>query len=221
MTEFLLFSCVHTIEETLSSLRPAPTSIHVSVVSQSVTVAHSKELSPLLIKNEIEDAGFDIATTPLAGPSRLPDSSFSSSLLSGRRQKHVDQCYMCRNDLEGKHSHGGSQDSLASSSPEKRSEPQHIAIPTTTEESQPFHLTLSVGGMTCAVSSSILQTISIRIGFYLSCRKYTHYPSIIFSRAVLRSLRLCPNFLAFPTFRSLYCLTLRRLLCRTGTFLAL
>lgn len=144
---------MHTIEETLSALRPRPTSIHVSIVSQSVTVTHDKDLSPRLIKQEIEDAGFDIATTPLAGPSRLPDSSFTSSS-NGRRQRHVEQCSMCRSELDGDHAHGESQAPLAGSSPEKYDGSRTIAIPTTAEEPQAFHLTLSVGGMTCAVSPS-------------------------------------------------------------------
>ncbi|KZT24526.1 hypothetical protein NEOLEDRAFT_1067396, partial [Neolentinus lepideus HHB14362 ss-1] len=89
-------SCVSTIEDTLDTLSPHPTLIHVSIVSQSVTVHHHRDLAPTVIKHAIEDAGFDIVATPAAtevteGPSLSRSVSNLSGLFS-RRRKHVEQC---------------------------------------------------------------------------------------------------------------------------------
>ena len=59
-----LSSCVSTIQDALSSLSPAPSSVEVSIVTQTVTVRHPHNLSPSLIKSTIHGEGFDIVSTP-------------------------------------------------------------------------------------------------------------------------------------------------------------
>ncbi|OCH90972.1 hypothetical protein OBBRIDRAFT_695497, partial [Obba rivulosa] len=91
-------SCVHTIQETLSGLSPPPLEVDVSIVTQTVTVRHPPELSPIAIKVALDEAGFDIAATPTDEVIDGPPSSFSrslshlSTLLAGKLRKHVEQC---------------------------------------------------------------------------------------------------------------------------------
>ncbi|KZT12583.1 uncharacterized protein LAESUDRAFT_639225, partial [Laetiporus sulphureus 93-53] len=90
-------SCVRTIEDALSSLSPAPNSVDVSVVTQTITVRHSTELSPPAIRTAIDQAGFDIVGTPTDSSER-PSLSFSHSiaqlpaLITSKSKKHFDQC---------------------------------------------------------------------------------------------------------------------------------
>ncbi|KAI0315980.1 heavy metal translocatin [Amylostereum chailletii] len=136
-------SCVQTIEETLSCLDPQPTSVQTSIVSQSVTVQHPQQLSYASIKAAIEDAGFDIATQPIAGPSKPPTGS--------RGARHVEQCTMCQTQL---HPHSV----IASEPYTSQSEPE---VPPAVSKDKianhtPCTLTLSVGGMTCASCTSAI-----------------------------------------------------------------
>ncbi|THH19785.1 hypothetical protein EW146_g1467 [Bondarzewia mesenterica] len=158
----LLNSCVHTIHETLKSLSPPPTDIQVSIVSQSVTIHHSKDLYPQAIKDALEDAGFDIPSTPIAGSSRYPDELLSpASFLTGKRRKHVDQCSMCQHQVEGHRDNIGEEDYF----------PGHFIFSDNPSTEKPqaasdrgegqYQLILSVGGMTCAsCTGTITQALS-------------------------------------------------------------
>lgn len=92
---------MHTIQDALSSLSPPPTSVDISVVTQSVTVVHPLELSPSLVKSTIDDAGFDLVETPnedATQPSLSLSQSLSRipSLLTARRRQHLSYCAQCR-----------------------------------------------------------------------------------------------------------------------------
>ncbi|KAI0053619.1 heavy metal translocatin, partial [Auriscalpium vulgare] len=148
-------SCVQTIDESLQSLSPPPSSIHTSIVSQTVTVHHPPELSSQTIKAAIEDAGFDVAAGPPAGPSRPTVLPRSSSFAIWRTQKHVDQCEMCRDELE----HQTHPDTMVASS-----ENRTVKISVPSEKQNPLppasetscRLLLSIGGMTCASCTSAI-----------------------------------------------------------------
>ncbi|VDB90090.1 unnamed protein product [Peniophora sp. CBMAI 1063] len=124
-------SCVETIDETLSNLEPPPYSVQTSIVSQAVTINHPAALLYANIKSALEDAGFDIATEPIPGPSRpLPHRT-----LTHRRERHFQQCSMCQKNLPAHDHH--EQSSGAS-------------------EFGSCVVSLSIGGMTCASCSNTI-----------------------------------------------------------------
>ena len=134
-------SCVRTIQDTLQILVPSPHSIHVSILSQCVTVHHPTGLSPLAIREAIQDAGFDIADTPGASQLRLSDTLDSSSR-SQKAAVHLEQCQYCQHELK--------------SALETSSIQQLTSETTAIRMDGPLRLSLSVGGMTCAACSSTI-----------------------------------------------------------------
>jgi P-type Cu+ transporter len=67
-TSFLLSnlhcpSCVSTIEDALNSLRPRPSLVSSSIISSWVTVHHEQSLSSGMIRNALEDVGFEVRST--------------------------------------------------------------------------------------------------------------------------------------------------------------
>ena len=112
-------------------MRPPPYSVQTSIVSLAVTIQHPSALSYSDIKNALEDAGFDIATEPIPGPSRpLPHRSLTS-----RRDRHIQHCTMCQKNI-----------------------PEHEDHEATPSEAAPerYVVTLSIGGMTCASCSNTI-----------------------------------------------------------------
>ncbi|KAJ7180049.1 E1-E2 ATPase-domain-containing protein [Mycena crocata] len=81
-------SCVLTIERALGSLEPPPSSVSVSIVSQTVTVHHSRTLPTDAVHLAILEAGFDVPEEDASGSSK-------------RRQKHVQQCALCQKEHAG------------------------------------------------------------------------------------------------------------------------
>jgi len=136
-------SCVRTIQDTLQVLDPSPYSVHVSVLSQCVTVHHPTSLSPPVIKEAIQDAGFDIADSG----GQLPSSdTLDSSSRSRKAEVHLEQCQFCQHELKS---------ALETSIQPLTSEKTAIKM------DGPLRLTLSLGGMTCAAcSSTITQLLS-------------------------------------------------------------
>jgi Cu+-exporting ATPase len=117
-------------------LNPAPTDIQVSIVSQSITVQHAADLSPSVIQNSIEDAGFDVLCSP---------SLKSPQIESDRRLVHIENCEQCRAE-------GYTADQKLASSPSDRQSAD-------ANEGHQFLLTLSVGGMTCSSCSVTITEI--------------------------------------------------------------
>jgi len=158
-------SCVKTIEETLHSLTPAPSSIQVSVVSQSVTIHHSPQLSYLAIEEAVESAGFDISSAPISGPSRLSDTRTDTSCAAARRKKHLQQCSWCQKEMkvDCRTVHDNIT-LLTSQSISGLDDLQAKKLQSTVVSSAgllhaadgPCKITLSVGGMTCASCSSAI-----------------------------------------------------------------
>ncbi|KAI0736150.1 hypothetical protein C8Q72DRAFT_769444, partial [Fomitopsis betulina] len=97
-------SCVHSIQSAVASLSPAPTSVEVSIVTQTVTVRHPKDLSRAAIDDAIEEAGFDIVSdpddnslphaqgTPLASLSLSHNLSRLGTPFTPQKQRHIAQC---------------------------------------------------------------------------------------------------------------------------------
>ncbi|KAI0036753.1 heavy metal translocatin [Vararia minispora EC-137] len=138
-------SCVETIHETLSSLRPPPSSVEISIVSQTITIRHPVSLSYSSIKTSIEDAGFNIATQPVGGDSGL--SFFRAS--STQVERHLQQCVMCQRDLAASRKDVGDETSAALSS-RSNLKPKISTTKSVISEDALCSITIAVGGMTCA-----------------------------------------------------------------------
>ncbi|KAI0353514.1 hypothetical protein OH77DRAFT_1407005 [Trametes cingulata] len=101
-------SCVKTIQDALAALSPSPSSVDVSIVTQSVTVKHPRALTPAMIKAAIDDAGYDILATPVDEHSSRPDLSWSASIArlstfaTSKRKRHLDNCAQCRSEQAAK-----------------------------------------------------------------------------------------------------------------------
>ena len=159
-------SCVRTIQDALQVLIPSPYSIHVSIISQCVTVSHPTALSHLVIREAIEDAGFDIADSAGAGHVGVSDNPDSSSHTRSRKvMNHLEQCQVCQYELKS-----GVETikvEMPSTPPPQEPPfqdrlPQEAAIHRIDySDGIPHRLTLSVGGMTCAsCTSAITQVLS-------------------------------------------------------------
>ncbi|KAF5369747.1 hypothetical protein D9758_001058 [Tetrapyrgos nigripes] len=127
-------SCVKTIEDTLSCLKPAPHATEVSIVLQSVKIYHSAALSLDTIRDAILDAGFDVVS----------DSESDSSIMSHAASLHLQQCTLCQQGLGG-----------------RPSEDSSFSHESSDKKPTPFILSLSVGGMTCsACSNSVMNALN-------------------------------------------------------------
>ena len=131
-----------TIEEALQALVPPPNSVHVSILSQCVTIRHPSSLSSSLINEAIEDSGFDIADS--TAPAGLGQSSGPSkfSIYSRRTRKHLEKCLTCQHEFK---------DTLEKAG-------------VTTDMDGPLHVSLSIGGMTCVSCSSTLTRLLSELG---------------------------------------------------------
>ncbi|KAL1747492.1 E1-E2 ATPase-domain-containing protein [Schizophyllum fasciatum] len=132
-------SCVDAIQECLSVLEPAPLSVEVSIVLQTVRVYHEQDLHPAAIAQAIEDAGFDVVDAD-PGPSRLSAAE--------RQRRHLEECAQCKREAQGV---ATSTSGLLSSEGDQEKE-----VPPSAPNGRrgPFKVTLSVGGMTCASCSN-------------------------------------------------------------------
>lgn len=153
-------SCVRTIQDALSHLSPAPTDVHVSVVSQSVSFVSPQGLSRRAVKAALDEAGFDVIdqSTPPSTPD-LPPTAIplrlslergrpSPALQDRKRKKHAEQCMLCRED-----EHDGQILSFSRS----KSSLKHFKSEYDNESTGAVHtVSLSIGGMTCASCSNTI-----------------------------------------------------------------
>jgi Cu+-exporting ATPase len=128
-------------------LVPSPHSIHVSILSQSVIIRHPLSLSPSLIKEAIEDSGFDVAGTVPTGPGQTSDT-FNPSTRSWRTKKHLEKCLACQHACKSRPDTLGIAE--VATSPESRCLPPGAVGNGVTiyPDHAPYHVTLSVAGMT-------------------------------------------------------------------------
>ncbi|KAG1754023.1 heavy metal translocatin [Suillus paluster] len=171
-------SCARTINELLFSMSPPPTRVDVSIVHQSVTVEHALTIPRDIIKSVLEDAGFEISDPDPAASEHRQSQRMSgmSTMLSGQRRKHIQQCLFCqearaialddnvspllRGNIGGLSSNSVSPtDCSTPEGPEKDSSPSsyhEVGL-----DDVPHRVTLSVGGMTCAsCPSTITEMVS-------------------------------------------------------------
>ena len=162
-----LSSCVNTIRDALSARTPAPSSITTSIVSQSVTVEHDPTLTKEAISLALDDAGFDLVSTPqLEGYRIRRSSSYFGDKLSKKQQKHAAQCLLCQQEGSTAHEASQAANYQSNGNDEKfRTETTLSRIASldlnengqgfsvsqgTPAESDGYVTTFSVSGMTCA-----------------------------------------------------------------------
>jgi len=171
-------SCVHTLEEALSALSPPPTAVHVSIVSQSVTVRYTKDFSPTIVQSALEDVGFDVLTSPFPTADQSVVGSFNgvsegaNEALVGRRRKHIEQCIFCQEALRADHDSSTSPGQGVHAEIPSRIPPEEglgrsshmFSVAPLNEKGDdvgPFRVVLSVGGMTCSsCSMTITEMVS-------------------------------------------------------------
>lgn len=142
-------------------------------MSQSVTVCHHKNLSPAVIQSTLEYAGFDVLTSPssMESENARPPSGGVERLLD-RRRTHIQQCFLCQQELEapcpspnsqmiiGKHEicseSRRSKCSMSSDNADNVPDSDQPSMVPPLKEDGPFRVTLSVGGMTCSTCSGTI-----------------------------------------------------------------
>ena len=124
-------------------LVPSPYSIHVSILSQCVIIRHPSSLPSSLIKDAIEDSGFDVADSTVPTGSGQSSDPSDPSLRSWKTKKHLEKCLACQHEFTNRPS--TLETAEVAKPPEKSRLP-----PGVTGHNAPYHLTLSVDGMTSA-----------------------------------------------------------------------
>ncbi|KAJ4561863.1 hypothetical protein HRR81_009153 [Exophiala dermatitidis] len=156
-------TCVSQIETTLSSLRPAPDSVQVSIVSHTVTVKHSRSLAVVTIAQALDDAGYEIFDLVPNPTSSRPDlsanlqrgleppsfehalsrwRSHASEVDADRRRRHVENCQQCQRLSNG---------------PTEKGEILSLVVDHLQDTPKQFKANFMVEGMTC---SSCVGTIT-------------------------------------------------------------
>lgn len=131
-------------------LVPPPHSIHVSILSQCVIIRHPSSLPSSLIKEAIEDSGFDAADSTLPTGSGQSSDPSGPSLRSWRKKKHLEKCLACQHEFKSRPNTIETAEVAISS--EKSRLPLGVVedrVPSHPDNG-PYHLTLSVDGMTTA-----------------------------------------------------------------------
>ena len=158
-------SCVKTIQGTLTALAPPPSSVDVSTVTQSVTIHHPRALTLLMLKAAIDEAGYDILTTPTLETLSPCQPGWSNGLTgligiaSPKQMKHLDNCEQCRTErlrgdcvdlpVEGVHVEGVRTDLASLMFPCTHSGPWNILRPKERFRTRrSFHLTCRIAQVT-------------------------------------------------------------------------
>jgi P-type Cu+ transporter len=90
-------SCIFTVKSTLSDDLTIPaTNVHVSLVSQTITVRHSESITPLAIAHALEKVGFEVEVDEERDHSQ--GSTWIPKTLAGRKRKrrHLEVCKSCQ-----------------------------------------------------------------------------------------------------------------------------
>lgn len=143
--------------------------MHTSIVSQSVTVEHTPELGVGAIKQALDEAGFDLVTTPQFESLRIhrPSTHFTD-WVKRKREKHAEQCLLCKQETKPE-ARAGNSDMLACHADPFVKVPSRVdtlnldaSVEKTTytenegpgrnthRDSGPYNATFAIGGMTCA-----------------------------------------------------------------------
>lgn len=122
-------------------LDPPPRSIDTSVVTRTVTVRHAVSISPETIKTALDDAGFDIVSTPTDALSETSNArGIIKPIISPKRAKHLQQCVQCQAE------HSQNLSNLK----------RDAMVPPVMADTGAMQIVLSIGGMTCASCTSTI-----------------------------------------------------------------
>jgi Cu+-exporting ATPase len=177
-TSFLLSnlhcpSCVSNIENALFALHPKPLSVSASIVSSWVTVRHDLSLSPITLRDALEDAGFEVINVTVDDSTQselsLDTNGSSRDIPLGQgifdhavkrwsfkllrnpsnrqymrmRERHIEVCALCRTEEL--------RAATEKKSPKDDAESNRAFVVVDKDEKEDlWRASLAVGGMTCA-----------------------------------------------------------------------
>ncbi|KAG2128302.1 heavy metal translocatin [Suillus bovinus] len=169
-------SCESTINKVLFSLSPPPTRVDISIVNQLVTVEHVLATPRHTIHYVLEDAGFDVSDPDSSSSEHtvLQASWGTSTVLPGKRRKHIQHCLWCQeaavilsNDTVSPLPQGNTGRLCLSS--DNISQANRSMLEDQESSISPLHMvgvddvahlvTLSVGGMTCSSCTGTITEI--------------------------------------------------------------
>lgn len=131
---------------------------------------HTPELTSDAIKQSLDEAGFDLVSTPQLESYlvRRPSSHFGD-WLKRKREKHAEQCLLCQPE-GAEESHADMSETLVGHQPDIVKVPSRVdtldlnastqKLSTTPCNDGPFNIELSVGGMTCASCVSTVTRVA-------------------------------------------------------------
>src|SRR5579859_6958649 len=92
-------SCIFTVKSTLSDELNIPaTNVHISLVSQTITVRHNESITPPAIAHALEKVGFEVEADDENGQASSSTSSWIPHPLAGlkRKRRHREVCKSCQ-----------------------------------------------------------------------------------------------------------------------------
>ncbi|KAJ9664598.1 hypothetical protein H2201_005110 [Coniosporium apollinis] len=170
-------SCVSSIGEVLSRLRPKPLSISHSIVQHTVTVAHPVSLAAETIAKTLEDEGYEVYSVignPLSEQPTIIDKTrlvqdgeqgswvlgqslqrwWSSGSLAAeerKKQRHKEHCEQCRSEHEA--AENGKErvpPPTGSMETERGAKAEEFVVVHSTSASKKFVASLTIEGMSCS-----------------------------------------------------------------------
>jgi len=172
-------SCIFTVKSTLNDELAIPaTNVHISLLSQTVTVRHNESITPLVIAHALEKVGFDVEVEDRHNQSH--GSSWIPKTLAGRKrkQKHLEVCKSCQAEECAKKEKRSiiprpsfSKSMRSGKSAAYAEKPPPSPVSAAGSVSADVRTELSVSGMTCAsCANAIAEGLkAYRAGGILSC----------------------------------------------------
>jgi len=145
-------SCIFTVKSTLhDELNIPSTNVSVSLVSHTITVRHTENITPLTIAHTLDKVGFDVEVDDNNNPEH---TSWMPNPLAGRKRKrrHLEVCKSCQAEERVKKEKRTllPRSSFSKSVRSGKSEKTIIPEPTSPTPRSDVRTELSVSGMTCA-----------------------------------------------------------------------
>ncbi|KAJ5085342.1 hypothetical protein N7532_010113 [Penicillium argentinense] len=155
-------SCVANVQETLSTLRPAPFSVTTSVILHEIKVIHPITLNASRIARALTDAGFELDTV-LPSVSHdddveAQDYTSGSTSKSGRThydvhsqsEKHISQCDACKAQLTALKPAEKELPPISKSTPTRSSDDTLTSVMDHHLTGRKYRISLAISGMSCS-----------------------------------------------------------------------
>ncbi|KAJ6119111.1 hypothetical protein N7471_013062 [Penicillium samsonianum] len=155
-------SCVATVQETLSALRPAPFSVATSIVLHEIKVVHPITLSASRIARTLTDAGFELdSVLPSVfhdGNIEAHDYTSKSTTKSNRdhydvhfqSEKHIRQCEACKAHLAAPKTAEQELSPMGKSTTTLSSDESLTSVMDDRLTGVKYRISLAISGMSCS-----------------------------------------------------------------------